>query len=874
MKKYILVTILTLFNCAAWAQSDPCYDPEWDWMNEDNWQVYWTDNSFPDGTHYSVDEYPFNVNRMGVDLLNIINNDDLDPENGWVLLKKDFCCENLGVSKPYVVFYNRFRGIIRIMGIQTFGYSISHGLVSLEWANGSGRSSALTTGNEFPLANDKYPEHNDDMLLKQIEEYARDQWWVADFQVTFDEKTNSGQSNHNLYIQIYNVTKSTIHITSTVDLYTKSIEIKGSKSDKSGEETSSEKNWLVKGQKAVENMNLTKWPEHLKEVESTAKNVFDWSYEKWDKNDTWGWLAYASGWTHNNVQDGKFLNILAKGAEAIGEANAALGFVVDVIDMFTGKPSKTSGPQEVKMLPTQTTGTISSEGELTSTRRQGFYIFALPGTKPDDFTYYKCPLGVFNLKESPTIGKRAWIDQDKYQYDFLTSKIYIENGTEDGVPFERYHCTGIGERKDINRVRKLAMPMPAERWKSIKLMENIDLSINSAANLELVSAKIAFQGKINRKSYNPESEDFKKAAYDPFLLLYELVPEDLSTRPLFEGEFDCVNNTVTGNFISVEDIANKEDKWINYIFDKLKNGTYRAIEGGELLKDSTRNPFYKFRTAFVNVEEAKNLAFTVREETEVSIKILAIFKEANDDNAPLMPMTLEFLIDEPASETDPTDSPYPFVRAQLGDVDIYSGSEEYLIIENKQFLAGKFTSGKIETKGNVNIDISEIVSFKANHSITLGPGFTAKVSDFGSFKASIINGTSIINSNFTPMFEIAKYYRDGVAYNAWVPCDCFPEPGSSNKSQQIIEEKVLDEKRVFTCQVYPNPSERILNIEYRSSAKRLSSASIFDLNGKKLSEKQIGSGHHILNISNLNKGIYILKITDGRDTIIKKIVKQ
>ena len=68
--------------------------------------------------------------------------------------------------------------------------------------------------------------------------------------------------------------------------------------------------------------------------------------------------------------------------------------------------------------------------------------------------------------------------------------------------------------------------------------------------------------------------------------------------------------------------------------------------------------------------------------------------------------------------------------------------------------------------------------------------------------------------------------------------------------------------------IYPNPVKDVVKVE---STEKIEKVALFSLDGKKLVEQN----HNVLNISNLPKGIYLLKadFTSGKSST-KKVVKE
>lgn len=879
MKKIIFIFLIIItFKSYSQISYNPCYDPDWDWTIPENWQVYFPENLLPDGTYLGVTNYPFIETEMNRDFRIILENNDLSPNDGWVLLQKNLGCETYATAKPYVVFYNYYRGLIRIFALHTYNESSSYGLMTVDWAN-SNRSSALTYSNIYSRANDKYPAYSNDMAMLQVENYAKNQWWVAEFQVAFDHKTNSLQTGYNLNIRVYNVINSELEFTSKIDLSSKSLEIKGEKDKKKGSNTNNTREWAVKGQKAIQKLSYDEWDDYLKKSKEGILEVNDWSINQWVENNTFGWLIDASAWTYDVVNNKTLGNILMGGAKTLGKVNSTLGFVVDLIDFFVGKPSKSSNSNSLQFSPLlQLAGTITSNGTLSTSTQQYNYTLPLPGTNVN-YPYYTCPLGVLNLKETPSISLRKWTENKRQIGNFKKTNIWSHYSPYDGWRSVLF-CDENSPFSPCNNWLKTnvyiynSFRYKKENWKSIKLNDNIKLSINAGANLELVDAKIALQGKIKRKSQDSQALEYNIPTYNLFEK-YDFIPIDISENDKIVdySKYNlCLYDASSIDiYYYLENSSVLNNRWINKSFDYLKSKKYFLIEGGEKLDENKRNEFYKFRTEFVDIEHAKNLSFTVREETDVTLKIIATFKEINNDEAPLMVFTNEYILDEPETESDAIDTPYPFIRDQLSSVDIYQGSNEYIKIKNINISSGTFKKGKIETEGNVNINPSSNINFTANHSIILKPGFSTSYCNDFSFTAKIENDVNIINSTETPLNEIVTYYKDGYEYSYPVLCDCKPNFLSLKKGN-TINQKNQKETLSTICNVFPNPCNGILNMDFYSDFKGVSKTYIYDINGKIVFQKDISSGFYRFDLTRLIKGIYLIKIINKSEVVTRKII--
>jgi hypothetical protein len=70
--------------------------------------------------------------------------------------------------------------------------------------------------------------------------------------------------------------------------------------------------------------------------------------------------------------------------------------------------------------------------------------------------------------------------------------------------------------------------------------------------------------------------------------------------------------------------------------------------------------------------------------------------------------------------------------------------------------------------------------------------------------------------------------------------------------------------------VYPNPVTEKLTVSMEF--KKAETAEIYSLDGRKISEQSINDNNNVINVSGLNKGVYLLKIK-GTD-IVQKFIKK
>lgn len=110
---------------------------------------------------------------------------------------------------------------------------------------------------------------------------------------------------------------------------------------------------------------------------------------------------------------------------------------------------------------------------------------------------------------------------------------------------------------------------------------------------------------------------------------------------------------------------------------------------------------------------------------------------------------------------------------------------------------------------------------------------------------------------------------DGYRYEDYVQAKC--SNGLSSGFTSAVYTTVImgtDEISQGKFSIYPNPVKDVVKVE---STEKIEKVALFSLDGKKLVEQN----HNVLNISNLPKGIYLLKadFTSGKSST-KKVVKE
>ena len=155
-------------------------------------------------------------------------------------------------------------------------------------------------------------------------------------------------------------------------------------------------------------------------------------------------------------------------------------------------------------------------------------------------------------------------------------------------------------------------------------------------------------------------------------------------------------------------------------------------------------------------------------------------------------------------------------------------------------------------------DIRGIGSFG---SFTMQPGSISEI-DF-----AYVFGRDYVNPGNLPAVAVLKTRIDSIkSYfnNNITPCGQ-PIFASIQNSTSISS---LD---LF---IYPNPASENITINFTSTSKNIS-IKIFDATGRLVKNMEnVKSGENIINVSELENGLYLINVNDGKSSVTKRFVKQ
>ncbi len=126
-------------------------------------------------------------------------------------------------------------------------------------------------------------------------------------------------------------------------------------------------------------------------------------------------------------------------------------------------------------------------------------------------------------------------------------------------------------------------------------------------------------------------------------------------------------------------------------------------------------------------------------------------------------------------------------------------------------------------------------------------------------KANLTNGTNISNT--------AYIFFD---YNVPIV--------TNTTSNTILITAVGSIANKNDIKVYPNPSSKNITIEWKSNSSETTTLEILDLTGRTINKEGINmateTNSHSMDISTLQNGVYLLRISNDKQTAVFKVVKE
>ncbi|WP_207511236.1 T9SS type A sorting domain-containing protein [Longitalea luteola] len=833
MKKFLKILIIFLCAIAYRGYSQNCADDYTDITNNQfvcanygdangnsnwNWEIkpsdanyckHWSARTSSISTKLTIMGSPF-VNSPTTALDLISQRGDYTKEKGWELLQRDFGCTHV-TAYPYFVLYNKFTGLIRVYIYKTeTPEGFTSMLVTMEPTMPAPYPATTSLGDELAGTPAAFLNSNETgkygkSVVAVTEQGGYTRWSVAELNPGFDPNIQNGAYfgagvKFTIYGVVTNDLKAVIKgrsVTGTnAAIYSFSYVPKNTPTSSNGGQTVQ---FSAIGEK------FSTFSKSISEVRNLAKTFAERVKAKIQETNPpedgpEGKIELeATNVSNNSNNDHDFLKMLGNAtsnlATGTGSAGVILKFVGEMIGLFsTGSSGKPAA------MPTYTSYDMELRGSLTAKTVQQSFILRVPGTiqpNNDNATYYKCPLGIFNIKNTPEADTVIYTRVHHFQYS---------------------SCCVNTSRSD---------------YVSYRIRNNLEVSFNSGAGLELVSAQAAIVGQILPNG----AGETATASYDLF---------------------------------SQNEYINDPDAY--YYLVRTCNFMRPDLESGRLQVTTfdTEKKLHTFQTPYVNIECVNGLAFNARKETKVWLRVKAVLKKQNDpENTPILYIhdyeiktfqgSFDTYFRNRHNQVYSWQTPLPY--SNYTETPTYVSDKVIYGIVYNQSVEEK-VDNSITTEGGVDVIVpnGQSVIYKAGSTVLLQEGFEA---EYGSeFEASINTFGYNISCG---TLQAEAFQNPGACYNTAI-----------SGLRKTTTSNVIDETETpEILRVYPIPTTGKLFISGMTDAKN-AIITILDQSGRTVRElravAQGSTGRLDLDVSGLQNGVYFVKIQTQAQTITKKIV--
>ncbi|MGB3181537.1 MAG: T9SS type A sorting domain-containing protein [Cyclobacteriaceae bacterium] len=187
---------------------DPNLDPNWDWtINGTGYTIYYDAPNITNPVQLNNIQLPFYTQGNSLNTYE----KDMHPEDGWVLMYRDFGTPTSAPPFPFFVLYNKYRGIFRLMIYNSQNLSSTYYRINLSFWDGQKAGALFTFQDDTKAFLDDYESSEQQISMGTMAEY--EDWAVADFIMFGFDPNLHPDARLNMYM--YKVDESQINLAST-----------------------------------------------------------------------------------------------------------------------------------------------------------------------------------------------------------------------------------------------------------------------------------------------------------------------------------------------------------------------------------------------------------------------------------------------------------------------------------------------------------------------------------------------------------------------------------------------------------------------------------------------------------------------------------
>ena len=141
----------------------------------------------------------------------------------------------------------------------------------------------------------------------------------------------------------------------------------------------------------------------------------------------------------------------------------------------------------------------------------------------------------------------------------------------------------------------------------------------------------------------------------------------------------------------------------------------------------------------------------------------------------------------------------------------------------------------------------------------------------GTHNLRATSGTESFDSGFfTGAGNTFTYTFNQVGSTDYV---CDPHAGNMNGTVTVTSTAGISENNLLSFEMYPNPVSDVLNIQLPTGTEK-AEVSVFDYTGRLVSSKTISSNDTGIDVQQISKGIYMIRVATNTKIGVQRFIKK
>ncbi|MFD2285610.1 hypothetical protein GJU39_13860 [Pedobacter petrophilus] len=198
---------------------DPNLDASWDWTQH-SWTAYFNNADGSVGSVTTLNPFIDGAQKVygNVDA----SKADMYPANGWMLVSRDFGTSTEANAYPFLLLYNKYRGVLRVCVLRTYDVLSSYQQITLSYASNVSYPDLFkysSTRSPYTIENGSYINENplsDSFKQTAITFSGVQQWMIADFDVS--GYSSSFDPNTSFNISVSEIAQSDVVLEGNIQL--------------------------------------------------------------------------------------------------------------------------------------------------------------------------------------------------------------------------------------------------------------------------------------------------------------------------------------------------------------------------------------------------------------------------------------------------------------------------------------------------------------------------------------------------------------------------------------------------------------------------------------------------------------------------------